>query len=177
MIIVIIIISIILIITAITVGLVFGLKNSSKSGPGSVNPSPPTPPNSGPPQPSKKQSPYGPTSCANSSCGDLGTSCQKDSDCVLSGFDIFCNSQTSRCELRECPKDMKDWGDCANFTDKETCNNGYSNDTTNNSIGVSQCSNTVPCYVATGKIKCNWAGTYCTESGSDTICAKTVTRS
>ena len=174
--IVIIIILTVLILAAITIGLVFGLKKSNKSGPGSVNPSPPhsgpTPPHSGP-----TQSPYGPTSCANSSCGDLGTSCQKDSDCVLSGFDLFCNSQTSRCELRECPKDMKDWGDCGTFSDEETCNSGYSNDTTTNSIGAAPCSNTVPCYVATGKIKCNWAGTYCTESASDTICAKSVTRS
>jgi len=174
--IVIIIILTVLIVAAITIGLVFGLKKSNKSGPGSVNPSPPhsgpTPPHSGPTPPSPPtQSPYGPR------FGDLGINCQKDSDCVLSGSDTFCNSQTNRCELRECPKDMKDWGDCGTFSDEETCNNGYSNNATTIPIGAAQCSNTVPCYVATGKIKCNWAGTYCTESASDTICAKSVTRS
>ena len=148
-------------------GLVFGLKKSNKSGPGSVNPSPPTPPHSGP-----TQSPYGPR------FGDLGTNCQKDSDCVLSGFDTFCNSQTSRCELRECPTDMKDYFDCWTFRDEETCNNGYSNNDTTNLIGVSQCSNTAPCYKLTGKVKCNWTGDQgCIESSNTLNCATKVTRS
>lgn len=84
----------------------------------------------------------------------LGTLCKSNKDCESDTFDNFCNSKTGRCELSPCSSTMKN--KCYDFTDEKSCNNGYRSNGITDFI-PSDCSETYPCYSATGKLNCSWS--------------------